>query len=430
MTLRYIQLLALTVLLTVSCKEKNTQITNTEDYNRFLELETNKTIGFAKKEHEFWETKLNENPEQFPYLAQLAASESTLFQASGTIDYLKSAEENLRMLNTKAHFNNTGYIRALARNFISQHKFSEALDVLMKAEKLGESLKATQKMLFDVHLELGHMDKAKHYLDMIKDLSDFDYLIRLSKWSDHNGQLEAAINYMEKAMLIAESSGLDHLKQWTYSNIADYYGHAGDIENSYKHYLKSLEIDAKDAYALKGIAWIVYSYERNADEAMRILNTIDEFYVAPDYYLLKAEIAEFQGDDINKKLAIENYHKLISNPAYGDMYNVHTAMLNIDEHKDLEEAIQIAEHEVELRPTAQSYDLLAWAYYNNGDINEASRILNAYVLGKTFEPTAMYHAAIILKSVNDIEGLEALKKELLNSIYELGPTMEPKIQAI
>ena len=51
-----------------------------------------------------------------------------------------------------------------------------------------------------------------------------------------------------------------------------------------------------DAYAKKGIAWIVYSYEKNPDEALRILNSVTNTFFAPDYYLLKADIFEYKGD--------------------------------------------------------------------------------------------------------------------------------------
>src|SRR5690606_18953473 len=126
-------------------------------------------------------------------------------------------------------------------------------------------------------------------------MSDFDYLIRLAKWSDHQGNLDAAIIYLEKAKTTAESSNMKGIKQWAYTNLADFYGHAGRIHDSYNHYLKALELDPNDAYAKKGIAWIVYSYEKNPDEALRILNSVMKDYLAPDYYLLKSQIYEFKG---------------------------------------------------------------------------------------------------------------------------------------
>ncbi|WP_290683271.1 hypothetical protein [Kordia sp.] len=61
-----------------------------------------------------------------------------------------------------------------------------------------------------------------------------------------------------------------------------------------------MALNPNDAYAKKGVAWIVFSHEKNPEEALRILNTIMSQHKAPDYYLLKAEIAEFMGKEQKK----------------------------------------------------------------------------------------------------------------------------------
>jgi hypothetical protein len=43
----------------------------------------------------------------------------------------------------------------------------------------------------------------------------------------------------------------------------------GRIQESYDSYLKTLAIDPNYSYALKGIAWIVFSHERNTKEAKK-----------------------------------------------------------------------------------------------------------------------------------------------------------------
>ncbi|MDG5492197.1 cell surface protein [Psychroserpens sp. SPM9] len=426
----YMIFVAVAVLLT-NCQTDTTQnVTNSNDYNDYLAIAENETLERAQKNEIFWSEKLEQTPHQYGFHNQLASTYSQYFSATGTIEYLKKAESHLLQVNERTKFNNPSYLRSLAYNYISQHKFKDALEHLETAEDLKGNLSATQKMLFDVHLELGNYETAQSYLKTFENFSDFDYLIRLSKWSDHKGNLDAAIKYMEKAMRIAESSNLADLKQWSYTNIADFYGHAGDIEKSYHHFLKALELDPNDAYAKKGIAWIVYSYEKNPDEALRILNTVTASYTAPDYYLLKSEIADFKGDRAMKAAQLELYKKAMQNTAYGDMYNKYNVLLHIDEKANLEEAIAIAKTEVANRPTPQSYDLLAWAYFNNGDLDKALTIVETHIINKTFEPETLYHVAEIYKSAGKTKDLKPLKEELLASIYELGPTMESKINQL
>ena len=141
----------------------------------------------------------------------------------GKIDHLIQAEKYLKKANKATNFSNAGYLKSLASNCISQHKFKNALELLTKAERIGEHLEGTQKMLFDVYLELGNYELAKVYLSKFVNFSDFDYLIRLSKWSDHEGDLDAAIKYMEKAKVIAVLKGMtlnDYLEEAIQQKVA------------------------------------------------------------------------------------------------------------------------------------------------------------------------------------------------------------------
>lgn len=411
------------------CKENKQTVSDAKDYDVFLTAE-NKKLSEAKEEQHFWANKLEKTPNQYPYLAKIASAESQLFDATGNIENLVNAENYLLQLNQKTNQNKSGYLRALSRNYISQHRFKESLVLLEKAEILAEDLESTQKMLFDVHMELGNYKIAKSYLEKVVDLNSFDYLIRTAKWNDHIGNLDAAIKYMEKAMAKAESSNLPGLKQWSYTNIADFYGHDGQIEKSYTYFLKALELDPNNAYAKKGIAWIVYSHERNPEEALRILNTITTEYQAPDYFLLKAEIAEFLNNETSKEDYIADYKKAVQKPLYGQMYNAYNAKLFAEDNKMVDSSIIIANREIENRATPQSYDLLAWSLFNKGEFIKALDIVNKFVLDKTYEPEALYHIAEIYKANGMTKELQPLKEELLAATYELGPLMEMKINQL
>ena len=414
----------------VSCNNAPKHITKQNDYNNYLTYQENEVLQMAQEDLNFWEKKLEKEPHQFPYLAKAAASQSLIFNETGTIKALINAEKKLIEANERTNFKIAGYLRALARNYISQHRFKEALELLKKAEHNGEKLNATQKMCFDVHLELGNTEAAKAYLNEIENYKDFDFLIRLSKWNDHEGELDKAILHLKKALEIAEASKNKPLMQWTYTNLADYLGHDGQIKESYSHYLKALALNPNDAYAKKGIAWIVYSYERNPKEALRILNAISKTHNSPDYHLLKAEIAEYMGDLNAKEQHIAVYTNAVKNKNYGAMYNKYNALIYTEEYNAYTKAAKIALEEIENRPTPQSYSLLAWAYYNYGLNKEALNIMEEHVVNKTFEPDMLFQLANIYKANGKLEEAKAVKKELLESIFELGPIMESKIRAI
>ena len=429
--MKYIQLILLfvTFSIAISCNKKNTDsVTNVNDYNTYLNTNNNVALHLAKSDYDFWKKKLEATPNQYPYFAKIASANSTIFQLTGNIEQLKEAEHNLLLANKKTKFNNAAYLRSLARNYISQHRFKEALELLTKAEYLGEDLELTHYMLIDVNLELGNLNKVENYLSKVKNFKNFDYLIRLSKYSDHIGNLNNAIKYLEASLEIAKSSKNNYLIQWNFTNLADYYGHAGRIKDSYNAYLKALELNPTNSYAKKGIAWIVYSYERNPKEALRILETVTSENASPDYHLLKAEIAEFMGDTLEKDYQTKKYLNKVTNEKYGGMYAKYNVLLLADNESS--KALEIAKKEVLERPTAQSYDLLAWAYFKNGNATKALEISEKYVINHTFEPEALLHTAYILKANGKINRANSIKKELLGAIYELGPLTEKEIRNI
>jgi hypothetical protein len=96
----------------------------------------------------------------------------------------------------------------------------------------------------------------------------------------------------------------------------------------------------------------------------------------------------------------------------------------------MDRALTIAKIEVQHRPTPESYDLLAWAYYKQGYLNEALDIVINHIIDETYEPHILYHVAEIYKAAGMTKEVKPLKKELLGSLYELGPTMVAKINQL
>ena len=428
--MKTIAILVLTVFLTIGCNTKSGQITNPKDYAVYLEIKDNKSRDFAQSEINFWQKKYNAAPNQISYLSLLASNYSKLFENTGNVKYLYKAEELLLKSNKAYNYTSVGTIRSLARNYISQHRFREALELANKALKIGEGMKETQKLLFDVNMELGNYTQAEKNLSSLNDSTDFDYLIRISKWNDHLGDLKTAISFMEKAKAKAIVNENKSLKTWTFSNLGDLYGHDGNIQTSYEYYLKTLALEPNNSYALKGIAWIAFSYEKNTKEATRIIDSISKRHHTPDFYLLRAQIAEFEGNGTLKDKNLTAYFAMLKAINYGAMYNKYTTLIYADDKKSASKALEIAKIEINHRPTPDSYDLLAWSYYNLGDSKKALEIAQKFVVGKSFEPKLNYHLATIYKANNMENEIAPIKQELLKSTFELGPNFEKKINKL
>ncbi len=415
------------VLIAYACDKKSELVTNAADYDKYLANDKNDALAFTEKEIAFWQNKYDKAPNQISYLSVLASNYAKRFEITANIDDLLKAEELLVKANETYKYSSVGTIRSLARNYISQHKFKEALALAQKAEAIGEGLKETHKLLFDVQMELGNYIEAEKNLKAIEDQQNFDYLIRAAKWNDHLGDLKTTIALMEKAKEKAEMFNNKYLKVWSYSNLGDYYGHDGNIAKSYEYYLKTLALDPNNSYALKGIAWIVFSHERNTKEANRIVDIVAKRHNSPDFYLLKSQIAEYENNSTLKSKNLEEYFKMLNSSKYGDMYNHYNALLFAEDKYTVNRALAIAKTEINHRPTAESYDLLAWSYFNMGDKKKALEIAQKYIAGKSSEPKLNYHLAEIYKANKQWSKVVLIKEELMKSTFELGPNLEKKV---
>lgn len=422
--MKYFSILIMSLAL-LSCSQKTEQqITSASDYEHYLASKPAKTTS---KYFELWNSKIKPDSIQLTSFSVVGGEYNRYFQQTGNIDYLKKSEQALKKAVEIAAVGKPTLRRALARNYISQHRFKEALQLAQDSYVKSNGLKETQSLLFDVHMELGNYGTAKQYLDSIANDTDFGYLIRKAKWQDHQGYLEDTIALMEQAKYKAQGMQNENLILWSYTNLADYYGHAGRLEDSYQHYLKALDIDPQNAYAKKGIAWIVFSHEKNPEEAMRILDSVTKDYQAPDYYILKAEIARYMGDDLAYAMNLDAYIKATANPNYGDMYNAYHVDLYLEETAQYPMALALAKKEVINRPTPESYGMLATAYLHLGDKEKALDLVQNHIADKTFEPAILYRAAEIYKANGLKNKVLALKKELSEAAYELGPILHHEI---
>ena len=138
----------ITTLALISCEKKSeqVQVTNPKDYNVFLEIKENKSLDFVKSEIDFWQKRFDAAPNQITYLSQIASNYSKLFEITGNINDLYKTEELLLKSNQAFKYSYVGTIRSLGRNYISQHRFREALVIANKALGIGEGMIETQKL--------------------------------------------------------------------------------------------------------------------------------------------------------------------------------------------------------------------------------------------------------------------------------------------
>ena len=414
-----------------ACKESAAPIVNASDYDQYMHIASAGAMPSIRRistDMDFWGKRLMHDPEDAVSKISLAGLYSARFRTAGAIDDIHTSDSLYSAANSLFKTATSSIYRALATNCITQHKFRQARLYLDTAATMGDDKYLTYLMQCDVFMELGYPDLASQSLGHISDRNGFDYLIRNAKLLDHSGNPDAAIKEMEKARQKAIRSKKDALILWATSNLGDMYGHANRFKDSYQCYLDVLAMKPDYLYALKGIAWLAFSHDKNISEAKRILNYLSKLHPVPDYDLMLAKIAAYEKDNTIKQALQNKFITEVSDPRYGAMYNKYIFNLMVDGNGDSAKAFQIAETEVSNRPTSQSYDLLAWAYYTLGKKDEALQVAKAHVENRNFEPDALYHLGMIYAATGNTKKAKLFLRKANDSAFELGPDLAARIE--
>ncbi len=410
--------------LILGCSSPSTKkIVTIADYNYILEKGIVQKTANAETLH-FWESRVNTTQPNFTVISKIANEYAKQFKTNSDIHALHRSDSLLSaMLSIRPTVET---YQALATNAITQHQFQKAYEYLQAALAIGDKKAATLLMLADVNMELGDLKSAKKILKNVSNKNSFAFLIRQSKVKDKEGDLDSAIYLMEKALVrVSENKSLNC---WTRSNLADMYGHAGRVAEAYQLYVEVLTIDPTYLYALKGIAWINFSHEKNSSEAKRILNFIQDKNPTPDYYLQMGQLAEFEKNSEAQEKFEKQFIMLASQDVYGAMYFSHLSKLYASIPTKIKMGYALAKQEVKNRPTVESYALLAWSEFKNGNTSEAITIAEEYVEGLTTEPEILYHLGMIYKESNPKKSKQYLE-EAYESAFELGPLATEEIES-
>ncbi len=427
--MKYIKLISLFALigLTIWAFFPRQPLVQTSDYEIYLSPEwLAEEVARMDTQIDFWQKKLDAAPRNQVYLQKMAGLYAAKFKATGEISFLHQSDSLYEDLTARFPAN-VGVLHALTANAISQHQFKAAEGYVNQAWEVGEKKFASSLLMTDVALERGDYNLAWEKLNEISTRQHFDYFIRAVKWQDQSGNLDKAVDYMERALALAKTSKKKTLINWSLSNLADMYGHQGEIKQSYDTYLEALAQNPSDMHSLKGIAWIAYSHEKNTEEAKRILHFLQEVHPVPDYDLMLSEIAAFEGDDKRAAAHLAKFVAAASRPAYGKMYHTYLSPIYGEEMDDVALALEMAEAEVAERPHPMSYSLLSWAYHLKGDSKKALEVLTDHVIGQTEEPDAILRAGILFHANGMAKEAQKYLLEAQDAAFELGPMASQEI---
>ena len=405
------------------CTERNHPVARFEDYDQYLNNSMFVDHDPISEELNFWSRRLQKNPSDESSLLKLAGLYAEMFKTTGSIADIKRSDSLYNHVVRQGSEDSEIY-QSLAANAIAQHKFPDAKKYAEKALSLKDKKAASLLILVDVSLEIETTQRQIRFW-IASEIRTHSPTLSGKQGQRSGGMTDSAIVCMEKAY--ERIKGIKFSRNGSL-NLADMYGHAGMVEKAYATYLDVLEINPAHDHSLEGIAWICFSNDGNFQDARKIINVLAMRSLMPESHLLLAMIDEMEGNESQKKYHLETFKSLVSEAGYNAMYHKYLALVEAEEFNPVQ-AVSIADQEIANRPTPQSYDLLAWAYYNQKDFEKALDISTRKVKDQTFEPDAIYHLGMIYLANGNRELAKEYLNQALESEFELGPSISRKIKA-
>jgi hypothetical protein len=124
---------AFSLLLLGCAREKFQKITSAQDYEKYLASNEKLSINDGLKELSFWQSRLTKDSIDLIALNKIAGLHTILFALTGEVSNLYLSEKLIKKSLALSARNKDSYLRSLANNYITQHRFKEAKILLDSA---------------------------------------------------------------------------------------------------------------------------------------------------------------------------------------------------------------------------------------------------------------------------------------------------------
>jgi tetratricopeptide (TPR) repeat protein len=369
----------------------------------------------------FWEARVAAQPGVTAY-SRLAAAHLRAARASGDITAHQRAETALdAALEINSDFPTARYLMANVR--FALHDFQGALALAEGLAAERRPVEGTAILLGDIYLALGDYDGARLTIEAEHSRAPGPAtLSRLAFLADADGDPEGAVNLMREATEAAERAGESaENRAWYECQIGHLLLKSGDPGEAREHFGRADELLPGYYLARAGEARALAA-DGDVEGAIAAYEQLVAAVPQPEYLAALGDLYLVQGD-VEAAAAQFETVEFIAELGQGAYDRQFTRFL-LDHDLRLDEALGLAERDVEQRQDVYAYDTLAWALYKNGRYDEAAAAA-ATALGRgTRDAGLFYHAGMIQLALGDTERA----KELLGVALEINPAFDP-IQA-
>jgi tetratricopeptide (TPR) repeat protein len=333
------------------------------------------------------------NPQRSSTLTRLGWAFNTKARLSYDPGYYKLGEQCALVLRSK---NGSDPDALLLQGHILQslHRFKEAEPIARKLLTIRNET-IDYALLGDVLMEQGRLNEAiEVYQEMIDLRPDLQSYTRVAHIRWLRGDLVGAIAAMQLAVTAGSPRDAEPTA-WAYTRLGTYQLQAGDRETAIKSAAMASQFADNYAAALLLRGRILLA-EDNPRGAIEFLQPAADLTQLPEYEWTLADALR----EADQSQAAEDIERiLVRNGGMNDPRSL--ALYLATRGQQVQQALKLAEAEMNTRADIFTMDTLAWALNANGRPAEAREFSKKALSEDTQDARLFYHAGCIALAVGD-----------------------------
>lgn len=382
------------------------------------ESETDKQIHTLQKQ-------VRKSPDDYSGYGALGAAFLQKARETGDIDDYDLAERALAkaLALVPQDFRAADPLVHMALVCMGEHRFTDALAFAQKAVGTGSGNLAAFAIEGDAYTDMGDYEQAESVYDTVQVLGQQTTpALTLAYMSDSrraylrylHGDTAEAIRLMKSSIAAALQANIagENLA-WLYFELGERYFQAGDLEGADLSYKSGLSAYPNHYRCLAGLAK-ARAAQGGFGESIELYQRSIAIIPFPVYVAELGDVYRRLGKDkdARQQYDLVEYIGHLSK-LNRVLANRELALFYADHGIKLQEALELARNELEVRHDIYTWDALAWVLYKNGQFPEAGRAMEKALSLHTNDPLLLFHAGMIDHSLaKDAEAADFLSRAL------------------
>lgn len=373
----------------------------------------------------FWQGRIQLHPQG--HLEYLLLSESLLRRSreTGDVSYLIQAEEAarqaLQLIPDPKVPDHRDAQALLAQILYSLHRFPEALSLAQPLAESG-SIRALATT-GDLYLALGEYDRARASYQRWADLKPTPSLYsRQAALAAVTSDPEVSLQVLQQAIRSAEQVGeMGEPLAWHEHQLGFQLFTLGRLQEAEIHFQRALDRFPHYYLAQAGLGRI-RAAQGELTTAIDLFKQATEQIPQPDLLSTLADLYTLTGQTEAAERCLETVD-LIGELAQiqRQVYNRQLVYSWVDHDRHLQQALELALAELEIRKDIWAWDVVAWAYYKKGQFDLAQTAIEHAQRFHTRHPLLLYHAGLIALARGD----HLTARTQLTQALEINPAFDP-----